>query len=186
MRRLLRLRFLRSRYGGVLVETAVIMPFLVFVMLGGVELARFALLQQKLNRAAVSMADLVAQAENLTVSEVDQLFTAVEFVISPFQMGPNGLVILTSVSADQSNPPEVDWQRAGAGSASAASTIGVAGGPATLPDGFLVRAGESVIFAEVIYDFEPLLFPQVLPAQRLQHRTMFRPRFGSLSSLQAG
>lgn len=174
----------RDRRGGIMIEAAVIMPFLVFVMLGGVEIVRFALLQQKLNRTAVSMADLVAQAETLSENELDSLFSAAQFVAQPFDLGDSGAVIVTSISAAGGNPPKIDWQRTGGGDAVVASELGIEGEPATLPEGFVVRAGESVIFAEVVYNFQPFIFPQVLASKQLRHRAMFRPRFGSLGELE--
>ncbi|MFQ5775027.1 MAG: TadE/TadG family type IV pilus assembly protein [Kiloniellaceae bacterium] len=184
MLRLLLRRFRNDRRGGVLVEAGIIMPLIVFVILAGVEVGRFALLQQKLTRTAVSMADLVAQAEELSTTDLNNLFQAVQFVVRPFEFGPRGLVIISSISATGNDPPVIDWQRSGAGSYSASSNLGTEGNPAILPEGFVVRSGESVIFAEVVYNFQPLLFPQLLGPQELRHRALFRPRFGALSSLQ--
>ncbi|MGH6915090.1 MAG: TadE/TadG family type IV pilus assembly protein, partial [Geminicoccales bacterium] len=109
MLRFLRGLFVGDRRGGIMIEAAVIMPFLVFVMLGGVEIVRFALLQQKLNRTAVSMADLVAQAETLSEDQLNSLFSAAQFVAQPFDIGDSGAVIVSSISATGSNPPVIDW-----------------------------------------------------------------------------
>ena len=175
---------IEDRRGGVLIEFAFIMPLLLFVMLAGVDLVRFAMLQQKLDRAAVTMADLVSQYDTMSTTQLDQLFLAIEHVIEPFPLGANGRVIVSSISrVDVPDPVLVDWQRFGAGSATATSDFGVGGGNATLPTGFTVNAGESVIVAEVFYDFEPLIFEFILPARRVQHRALFRPRFGTLSTL---
>jgi len=113
--------FGRDRRGGVLVEAAVIMPLLVFVIMAGMEVARFTLLQQKLNRAAVSTADLVAQAETLTVGELTNIFDAVSYITKPYDFSVRGEVILSSVSKASGSPPTIDWQRSGAGSYSAAN-----------------------------------------------------------------
>lgn len=170
--------------GGVLIEFAFIMPVLLFVMLAGVDLVRFAMLQQKLDRATVTLADLVSQYTSMSATQLDQLFLAVEHVVEPFPLGASGRAIVSSISrVDTPDPVLVDWQRFGAGTATAISGFGVAGGNATLPTGFVVNAGESVIVAEVFYDFEPLIFAFVLPPRRVTHRSMFRPRFGSLSTL---
>jgi len=173
-----------DRRGTVMVEFAIIMPILMFVMLAGVDLVRFAMLQQKLNRAAVSMADLVSQYDSISTTQIDQIFLAMEHVIAPFQMGSSGRVIVSSISrVDATDPVLVDWQRAGAGTATATSNFGTPGNNATLPTGFTVAAGESVIVAEVFYDFVPLMFEFVLPSRRVEHSSLFRPRFGTLSTL---
>jgi Flp pilus assembly protein TadG len=167
-----------------MVEFAFIMPIMIFVMLAGVDLVRFAMLQQKLNRAAVTMADLVSQYQSMSAIQLDQLLNAVEHVIDPFPLGASGQVIVSSISrADDPDPVLVDWQRFGSGTATAVSSFGVAGGNATLPAGFTVDGGDNMIAAEVFYDFEPLLFTFILPPRRVEHRAMFRPRFGALSTL---
>ena len=90
----------------------------------------------------------------------------------------------TAVSAAGANPPKVDWQRAGGGTISVGSAVGVAGGTATLPAELTVRPGEEVIVAEVYYNFTPWLAPDVAPAAQLYHRAFFRPRQGPLTTLQ--
>ena len=176
--------FLKDRRGGVMVEFAFMMPVLVMVMLAGVDVVRFAMLQQKLNRAAVTMADLVSQYTSMSETQLSHLFLAVEPVIAPVGLGGNGRVIVSSISkADAASPILVDWQRAGAGTATATSNFGTQGGPATLPAGFTVGDGENLIVAEVFYDFTPLLYPVLVPPRRVEHHAMFRPRFGVLSAL---
>lgn len=179
----LRKLIVNDRRGSIITDTALMLPVLLALLMGGIEVTRFALLQQKLNRAAVSMADLVAQSETLTAADLNSLFAAVQFVVAPFDTGIQSLVIVSSISATSGNPPIVDWQRLGAGSATATSDLGVEGANATLPAGFLVRDGESVIFAEVVYDFEPLLFTEFMASRRVKHTALFRPRFGALSTL---
>ncbi len=179
-----RLGFVKDRRGGVMVEFAFMMPVLVLVMLAGVDIIRFAMLQQKLNRAAVTMADLVSQYTTMSETQLDQLFLAIDPVIAPFDLGSNGRVIVSSISkADAASPILVDWQRAEAGTATATSNFGAEGGPATLPAGFTLDAGENLIVAEVFYDFAPLLYPVLVPPRRVEHHAMFRPRFGVLSAL---
>lgn len=166
-------------------EVGIILPLFVFIILAGVEVGRFALLQQKLNRTAVSMADLVAQSESLSLTDITNLYSAARYVVRPFDLD-KGVVIVSAIRRTGTNAPAIDWQCAGAGSAVASSALGASGGPATLPAGFSLDAGESAIYAEVVYDFTPLLLPDVLKSQRLRHTAVFRPRFGALSALPAG
>ncbi len=180
----LRRGFIEDRRGGVMIEFAFIMPLLLFVMLAGVDLVRFAMLQQKLTRAATTMADLVSQYESMSATQLNQLFLAVEHVVAPFPLGASGQVVVSSISrVDDPDPVLVDWQRFGPGGVTVTSNFGVQGGNATLPAGFTVGGGDSVIVAEVFYDFEPLLFQFILPPRRVEHQAMFRPRFGALSTL---
>lgn len=176
-------RAVRERRGAILAEFALTFPILVLLILGGVEVGRFVLLEQKLHAAAVTMADLTAQAEELSTGELDNLFAAVDHITTPFALAEDGLVIVSSVSASGGNPPTVDWQRTGAGTATKASAIGAPGEEAELPEGFVVRDGESVIVAEVFFDYAPLFGGQYVDAREIYKRSLYRPRFGALTSL---
>lgn len=180
----LRRGLIQDRRGTVMVEFAIALPILMFVMLAGVDLVRFAMLQQKLNRAATTMGDLIAQYEDITETQISQIFLAMEHIVKPFPMGASGRVIVSSISrVDDGSPVTVSWQRFGGGTATATSSFGAEGSNATLPAGFTVLAGENVIAAEVFYDFEPLLFEVALPSRRVEHSSFFRPRFGALSAI---
>lgn len=178
-------RFARETRGAVLTEFAMAFPILVVLMLGGFEIGRYVLLQQKLQSVAVETADLVAQSETISAADVDNILLAVDHVMIPFSLGDKGVVIITSIGATGTNPPKVNWQRTGGGTASATSHLGTPGNNATLPSGFVVRAGESVIVSEVFYNFQPLLAINLvpLPSSQLYNESMYRPRFGTLASL---
>lgn len=178
-------RFAADRRGSALAEMAVIMPILVFIILAGFEVGRFALLQQKLNRAAVSMADLVSQANGITLADLTSLYEATSYVVRPFDLSTKGLLIVSSISKTGDNPPVVDWQCAGAGTATATSELGVAGSTATLPTGFTLAPGDNAIYAEIVYNYVPFLFPDLIGPKQVRHRALFRPRFGALTALGA-
>lgn len=187
MRNLLR-RLSSDRRGGLIAEFAAAMPVLVLMLLGGVEVSRFALLNQKMDRLATAMGDLVAQAETLTAPELDQLFLAAGHVAWPFDVAVDGRIIITSIAivpppANQpAGPPTVMWQR-GTGSLAAASEMGAVSGAATLPAGLTVAQNQTVIASEVHYQFTPLLIGALVPSQRIYHRAFFRPRIGALTTL---
>lgn len=177
-------RLLRSCRGSVAAEFAMAMPIIIMIALGGVEIARYVLLHQKLARTAVTMADLVSQAEELSESELTQLYSAVTHVMEPFDVGARGVVILSSISAGGGSPARVAWQRSGGGGlAGQSSRFGGEAGDAALPDGFVVRDGESVVTAEVFYDYAPLFTAGLVSTGTLYHRAMFRPRFGALAAI---
>jgi hypothetical protein len=176
-------RLFGDRKGIATVEFAIALPVLVLMILGGVEIARYILLQQKLNGIAVTMADLVAQSETLSSDELDTLFTAVDYVARPFQLGTDGVVVVSSIGATNGNPVQIYWQQSGGGSLSTASEIAPSAGSITMPSGFVIRDGESVIVAEVFFDFTSFFAPHIVPSTRLYHRAFLRPRFGALRNL---
>jgi hypothetical protein len=153
--------------GNVAVEFALTLPVLMLLMLGSAEMARFVILHQKVDRVAVTMSDLVARAETIKESELDDIFEAADIVAQPFGA-------------------RIAWQRSGDGAASHTSQIGTQGGAATLSADFEVREGETAIIAEVFYVFEPFLSELIVRPQTLYRRAHHRPRLGTLEEIDAG
>lgn len=178
--------FRRDLGGMLVVETTIAIPIMIAMSLGGVEIARFALLQQKLDRLAMGISDMVSQGETISIPELDVIFQATSTVMNPFAVGVKGVVIVSSVSRTGAAAPKVMWQRVGGGTLpGVTSQIGAVNADAAMPPGFIVRDGENVIISEVFYSFSPLFVPDLVPVQNLYHRAMFRPRFGSLTTLCA-
>ena len=172
--------------GNVAVEFALAAPVLMLLMLASAEMARFVILHQKVDRVAVTTSDLVARAETIKESELDDIFAAAEYVAQPFDLPNLGVVIVSAITNEDGEGPTVAWQRSGAGTASHTSQVGVEGGAATLSADFEVREGETAIIAEVFYDFEPFLSELIVEPQTLYRRAHHRPRLGTLEEIGAG
>lgn len=173
-----------DRSGASLIEMAFAMPILVTLLLGGVEIARYVLLHQKLDRVSSSIADLVSQAETISVPDLQNIFDAAQFVAKPFDLPASGTVIVSSISNPIGSPStRVNWQKSGAGNIPATSQVGTAGGAATLPAGFTVADGQTIIIAEVFFDYVPWILGDFTSANQIYHRALFRPRYGGLTNL---
>jgi Flp pilus assembly protein TadG len=172
--------------GNVAVEFALTLPVLILLMLGSAEMARFVILHQKVDRVAVTMSDLVARAETIKESELDDIFKAADFVAQPFDLRNLGIVIVSAITNQNGSGARVAWQRSGGGFASHTSQIGTQGGIASLTADFQVRQGETAIIAEVFYDFEPFLSELIVEPQTLYRRAHHRPRLGTLEEIGAG
>lgn len=173
---------LRDRSGSALAEFAALLPIVVLLLLGGVEAARFSLLNQKLDRAAMSIGDLVSQAETLTQGELNSLFSAVPHVVQPFDLSQQGTVLVSAIRLTGATP-RINWQRSGAGTLTTVSQIGAAGGTATLPAGLIIHDQDTIIATEVFFDFTTLFLADLFPPVRLYHRSFYRPRLGALDTL---
>jgi Flp pilus assembly protein TadG len=174
----------RDRRGAIAVEFAVVAPVLVALMIGTFEVTRYVLLHQKLDRMAVAASDLVSQGETITVTQLTDIFAATELIAEPFTIGADGVVIVSSVYRQTgTSTTKVAWQRSGTGTLAATSTVGAQGATATMPSGFALKEGESVIVGEVFYQFRPMFAPNLVPASRLYHRAVFRPRRGTLDTI---
>jgi Flp pilus assembly protein TadG len=180
-------RFARDHRGAVVAEFALTLPLLLILVMGGAEVGRFILVNQKLDRAATTMADLVAQEETMTTATLNGLFAVVTPTMKPFSLGNNAVVIVSSISLVGSTPT-IKWQRTGVGTLSKGSKLGTQGGTAALPTGLVVKAGETIIAVEVYYNFTTLFVPNtytvgVIEDRTLYHRAFFRPRLGTLDTI---
>lgn len=167
--------FPRATGGGAMLEFAFAMPILVGLMMGGFEFARFALVNQKMERVTGFVGDFVARAEALDESDFDDYFAAAGQIGVPFDLFADGNIVVTSVTGEAGGP-EVLWQQVGAGAVSEASEVGLPGDPAVLPAGFNVDEGEGLVVTEVWFDFEPMMLPGLIPARRLYYQAIYRPR----------
>ena len=75
---------------------------------------------------------------------------------------------------DGNDNPVVGWQD-NDGSLLSISSVGIQGGAAVLPDNFLINNNQSIIVAEVYFQYRPV-FVSIIGDRIISHRAMFRPR----------
>jgi Flp pilus assembly protein TadG len=179
-------RLKRNQKGVAALEFAISLPLIFLLLFGVIEVTRFILVAQMVTNASRTMADLASQGETMDATELNDLFQAVRFVARPFDMQTSGKVFVSSVTrADLASPPEMNWQEC-QGDLTETSNIGIPGNTPTLPTGFTVRPGYTVIASEAFYDFEPILFTWIMPPTRIYRANYFRARLGALTSLSGG
>ena len=105
----------RCQAGNVAVEFALAVPVLLFLMLGSAEMGRFVLLNQKMDRVATTVSDLVSRAETISESQIADILTAADQVAEPFDLSDLGVVIVSSVTNADGTGPVIAWQRSGGG-----------------------------------------------------------------------
>jgi Flp pilus assembly pilin Flp len=181
MARLLR-RLWRDRSGISATEFALILPVLFLLSIGTFEVSRFIMVNQKLQNGGFILADLVARDRTISEDQLVNIFLAIGNLIQPFPFDTRGTVILTSVGAVVDDTPFVNWQRTGAGGLAAASEVGLPGQAATLPDDLPIRANETIIVAEVYFDYEPV-FWMPLDNRVIRKVAYYKPRLGTLETV---
>ena len=163
-------------------EFALILPILVLFSAGTIEYSRMIILTQKLQSGAFVLADLTARDKTLSTDQLEDIFLAIDQVIRPFEFDASGHAIVTSLGADEDDDPIVNWTCGGAGDFEAESHLVESGEVIELPGDITLVHGETVIAAEVFYDFEPLFGVGLAP--RTIHRFAFyKPRLGELTEL---
>lgn len=175
--------FARAQDGIAYLEFAIALPFLIALFLGAVEVTRYIIIVQKVEKATVTVTDVVAQSTTIGTTQLNQLVQAVAQIMQPYSFSSNGYVIITSVSRTGTNPPVVRWQYKGGGSWIQPSLIGAPGGNATLPAGITLDDKENVIVAEVYYNFSTILATSVISSGQIYKVSVFKPRLGDLTTL---
>ena len=184
------LRFKRDQRGLAYLEFAVALPFLLAMLMGSIEVTRFILIAQKVEKVAVTISDVVSQSTTISTSDLDNIITAAGEVMQPYSFGADGFVIITSVTQtgapNAGNPPRVKWQYTGGGTWTQTSLIGTVGTAATLPASISLNDKDNIIIAEVFYNYAPLIpLNGVITGTSIYKLGLFKPRLGDLSTLSA-
>jgi hypothetical protein len=177
--RLLR-RLLGDASGVALVEFAYSLPFMTILGLGGVEIANYSIVHMRVSQIAVSLADNASRAKEEIVSgvphmreyDVNEAFQAAEVQSGNLDIQANGRMILSSLEVNSSNGQWIHWQRCFGSKTGYKSSYGKQGdgktgtgfkgmGPADRR--LTAESGYAIMFVEVVYEYQPLLFGRFIP-----------------------
>lgn len=137
--------FVQKRDGVSSVEFALLIPFMLTLYFGAVEISNALIADRKLNKTGNAVGDLVAQSITIDDQMMQDIFGASAAIMAPFD--PSTLsVVVTSVVADQNNQLKVAWSD---GYNMNPYSVGAS---YVLPPG-LTTPGSSVIVAEAHYTY---------------------------------
>lgn len=132
------------------VEFAMILPFMFFLLIGLTELADALNQDRKVSRIANAVADLIAQEEAVSKSDLDSLMEIGEKILDPYP-STNLQVIVASVSFNEDGDASVDWSRGSAGTSPWATG---AAPPITLP-GTVAVPNSSIVVGQTNLIYTP-------------------------------
>jgi Flp pilus assembly protein TadG len=124
-------------------EFALMVPVMLILWTGTVELAQFHLASRKVTIAAQSAADLISQEVTLTEAKLNDIVQAVTAIMDPFPVEGLGITFV-SVEADSDGRVTIGWRFDGGVAAASEGTIP----PRAIP---LVGQNDSVIVAVMTY-----------------------------------
>ena len=154
-------------------EFAFIAPILVMGLLGTLELSQAVTIDRRVTNVAAATADLVAQVEEVSNSDLDDIMQIVTSLVKPYDTAPLK-VSLTSVRASTTGEVTVDW-----GYGFQGGTAHAAGSSYTLPPN-LISPNTHIIIAEVEYDHTPLIPYFLSGTIKLTDKIHVSPRMGSV------
>jgi Flp pilus assembly protein TadG len=165
-------RAILDHRGASALEFALILPALLLLYIGAVELGNLLTIDRRVAEVASTAADLTAQVKTVSDSDLQDIATASSSILTPYSTTPLKMVV-SSVVADANNTPKVDWSYATNGATARAKNSIV-----SLPPG-LTQAQSGVVMTEVTYDFTPLVgLPKYSPVSAfVMSKTFYeRPR----------
>jgi len=195
-------RLLRSDRGSVAVELVIVVPLMVFLLVGFSEIYMYMRTVSALEHTALMLADSLGQTSQLIdtnattdSNDLGSIWNAAVLLSAPNSLNSGGGVIITSVCDLASCPPalqpippsmapgvpQILWQRSAPWNGSGMTSRVTSGNilPATWP----FRNGDSAIVVELFYTFNPFamtagLWPGAPGTQTLYERIYVRPRSG--------
>ncbi|WP_411820421.1 TadE/TadG family type IV pilus assembly protein [Hyphococcus formosus] len=150
-------RWKKAESGLAATEFAVLLPVLILLFFGLIEASNAMTVNRKVAISANTLADLVAQSEEIKESEVDDLFEGVMEMIRPND--PSGMTLkLSSVILDEDGDPVVHWSRDNKGGKPYAE-----GQEFTkLSDDTIIPSIASLIIVEMSYTYQPSITNRVM------------------------
>jgi Flp pilus assembly protein TadG len=185
-------RLLLCHKGTALIELALVLPIVLTLLVGTVELSRYAIILMKLDKTANAMADFVTQGRTVRTADLNGFAASVPQIMRPF--GFSGSVVFTSAARNQgsyrpcanNNVQCIVWQNRPVGTD--ASRLGAPGANAVLPGAYQIKPRQDVIAAEVFYNYRPLLLVtgtliSSLAPQKLYRVSISKSRYTNLTTL---
>lgn len=175
--------FLEDNRGVAAIELAVVLPLLMTLFLGVVEISNFVLINERTEKMASTISDVVSQGDSITIAELDNILSATSEIMKPFPFNERGHVIITSVYRAVNDTPKVAWQYEGGGTLqNTPSSFGGPGFASPLPQGFILNERETVIIAEVYYAHQNLVTTMFNGSNpNLYKYAFYKPRLGALN-----
>ena len=172
-----------DRRGLASIELAYVAPVLMLLGLGGVDLVNYSITQMRVGQIAASLADNASRSKQEVVSgvprmrevDVNEAFAAALLQGGSLDMEANGRLILSSLEVNSQGGQWIHWQRC-LGDGPFSSSYGKQGDGANGtefagmgPAGRRVQAesGFAIMFAEVSYQYEPMILGVFLSDRRI-------------------
>lgn len=172
-------RIARATKGVALIEFGFALPVVLVFVVGGMELTNYVIVQMQINRIAAMTADNASRLRTpMSESYMNQLFTGVDKAGANINFKAHGRVIVSSVQNNAAgNGQWIRWQRC-FGTLNIASKYGVQDkgkSDTSLPNinGLTAQAGSALIYAEVYYDYQPIISNSYFGSSRITHETAF-------------
>jgi Flp pilus assembly protein TadG len=160
--------FARGERGMATVEFALILPFMLTVYLGGVEIGDGVAIDRKVAITTRAVADLASRYTMIKNADMSSILGASSAIIQPYGATPLAVTV-SQVTVDNKGNATIAW------SDTLNGTARTVGSPVTLP-GTLAIPGSSYVWGEVNYVYTPTLGYVMTGSWTLANQIFMSPR----------
>jgi Flp pilus assembly protein TadG len=181
-------RFAVAREGVAAVEFALILPVMLLLYAGSIELSDLINVDRRITVISSTVGDLVARMDgDIYETELNDYFNAAEEIINPYATtGLKQLITCVRVDATGTTPTAtVMWSKASGGATvkAANSTLSTTVFPSAIRE---ISRGKYVIMSETQYSYKPLMGVVFENARTMYRQNFHLPRFGDNVTWIAG
>ena len=161
-------RFAKNRAGVAAVEFALILPVMLTLYLGGIQISDALSISRKVTHVTSSLGDLITQSKNVTDADMKNILDAASSVMAPYSATTLKMKI-SGITIDSKQTATVTWSDA------RNDTPLTKGATVTLPAG-INQASTFIVTAEVHYAYTPLIGYALTGTFDLNDHFYLRPR----------
>jgi len=170
--------FLRDGEGTVAVEFSFILPIMVTIWLGGVEITHALSVDRKVVTLTAAVGDITARSKKITESQVSSLFGLTEAAMFPESVDDT-TIIVTAVDFDGDGNATIGWSRA---SNTTAYVTGMPVDTDMVPANYWTPNSQ-IIVAEVHHPHLPKIGYRITETIDFDEKMFFTPRLSSYVQL---
>lgn len=178
-------RLQRDKDGVAAIEFAMIVPIMLMLFFGTVEFSQALTVDRRVAQIASTMADLVAQYDTLTYTQVDNIHKVAESLILPYSASPLkvGVWNLKKTGTAQ---PVANKGKAYTGATDRLGQTYTESVPPGLLDDQAAGVDICVVMSEVEYDFTPTIGKWLSNGVTLKEKFYLKPRKSTCVDMTVG
>ncbi|MEA2906753.1 MAG: hypothetical protein QOC56_2436 [Alphaproteobacteria bacterium] len=160
--------FAQDQRGVSAVEFAMLLPLMITLYLGSVEISQGVSIDRKVTLTTRTVADLASQVSSINNSDMTNMLNATAAVISPFDQSKLKVVV-SAVTIDSNGSAKITW------SDTLNGTKRAVGSTVSLPAALNV-ANTTLVWSEVSYSYKPTIGYVITGTLDLSDQIYMRPR----------
>jgi Flp pilus assembly protein TadG len=163
--------FANDQRGVSAVEFAMLLPLMITLYLGSVEISQGVGIDRKVTLTSRTVGDLASQVSSISNSDMTNLLNAASAVVVPYDLSKLKVTV-SEVTIDANGAATIIW------SDTLNGTKRTVGSTVTLPTALAV-ANTSLIWSEASYDYKPTIGYVITGTLTLSDQIYMRPRLSN-------